>query len=86
MEKSIVVHDENHEPMMVNEADMDFRIPGLVNVDREHRDGCAKLSETSERWTSLGTSHDERIMTGRKERRCEAKQWQDAARNFVNTD
>ena len=24
MEKSIVVHDENHEPMMVNEADMDF--------------------------------------------------------------
>ena len=22
MEKSIVVHDENHEPMMVNEADM----------------------------------------------------------------
>ena len=29
MEKSIVVHDENHEPMMVNEADMDFRTPGL---------------------------------------------------------
>ena len=29
MEKSIVVHDENHEPMMVNEADMDFRFPGL---------------------------------------------------------
>ena len=29
MEKSIVVHDENHESMMVNEADMDFRIPGL---------------------------------------------------------
>ena len=27
--KSIAVHDENHEPMMVNEADMDFRIPGL---------------------------------------------------------
>ena len=26
MEKSIVVHDENHEPMMVNEADMDFNI------------------------------------------------------------
>ena len=24
MEKSIVVHDENHEPTMVNEADMDF--------------------------------------------------------------
>ena len=30
MEKSIAVHDENHEPMMVNEADMDFRIPGLL--------------------------------------------------------
>ena len=29
MEKSIAVHDENHEPMMVNEADMDFRIPGV---------------------------------------------------------
>ena len=29
MEKSIAVHDENHEPMMVNEADIDFRIPGL---------------------------------------------------------
>ena len=28
MEKSIVVHDENHEPMMVNEADMNFKIPG----------------------------------------------------------
>ena len=31
MEKIIAVHDENHEPMMVNEADMDFRIPGLPN-------------------------------------------------------
>ena len=29
MEKSIAVHYENHEPMMVNEADMAFRIPGL---------------------------------------------------------
>ena len=29
MEKSIAVHDENHEPMIVNEADMDFRTPGL---------------------------------------------------------
>ena len=29
MEKSIAVHDENHEPMMVNEADVDSRIPGL---------------------------------------------------------
>ena len=28
MEKSIAVHDENLEPMMVNEADMDFRVPG----------------------------------------------------------
>ena len=28
MEKSIVVHDKNHEPMMVNEANMDFIIPG----------------------------------------------------------
>ena len=29
MEKSIADHDENHESMMVNEADMDFRIPRL---------------------------------------------------------
>ena len=29
IEKSIAVHGENHEPIMVNEADMDFRIPGL---------------------------------------------------------
>ena len=31
MEKSIVVHDENHEPMMVNEADMDFKNSRTTN-------------------------------------------------------
>ena len=36
MEKSIVVHDENHEPMMVTEADMDFRIPGLPHSVVKH--------------------------------------------------
>ena len=36
MEKSIVVHDENDEPMMVNEADMDFRIPGLPHSVVKH--------------------------------------------------
>ena len=36
MEKSIAVHDENHEPMMVNEADMDFRIPGLPHSTVKH--------------------------------------------------
>ena len=36
MEKSIVVHDENHEPMMVNEADMDFKIPGLPHSVVKH--------------------------------------------------
>ena len=36
MEKSIVVHDENHEPMMVKEADMDFRIPGLPHSVVKH--------------------------------------------------
>ena len=50
----------------------------VVSVHRERRDGCAKLSETSERWTSLGTvdefgtSHDERIMSA--EEREEEKQ------------
>ena len=36
MEKSIVVHDENHEPMMVNKADIDFRIPGLPHSVVKH--------------------------------------------------
>ena len=36
MEKSIVDHDENHEPMMVNEEDMDFRIPGLPHSVVKH--------------------------------------------------
>ena len=36
MEKSIVVHDENHESMMVNEADMDFKIPGLPHSVEQH--------------------------------------------------
>ena len=36
MEKSIVVPDENHEPMMVNEADMDFKIPGLPHSVVQH--------------------------------------------------
>ena len=35
-QKSIVVHDENHEPMMVNEADMDFIIPGLPHSVVKH--------------------------------------------------
>ena len=36
MEKSIVVHDENHEPMMVNEADMDVKIPGRPHSVVQH--------------------------------------------------
>ena len=36
MEKSMFVHGENHEPMMVNEADMDFKIPGLPHSVVEH--------------------------------------------------
>ena len=28
-QRMIADHEQNHEPMMVNEADMDFRIPGL---------------------------------------------------------
>ena len=36
MEKSIVVHDENHESMMVNEADVDFNIPGLPHSVVKH--------------------------------------------------
>ena len=36
MEKSIFVHDENNEPMMVNESDMDFKIPGLPHSIVKH--------------------------------------------------
>ena len=36
MGKSIADHDENHETMMVNEADMDFRIPGLPHSVMKH--------------------------------------------------
>ena len=36
MEKSIADHDESHEPMMVNEADMDFRIPELPHSVVKH--------------------------------------------------
>ena len=32
-----------------------------------------KLSETSGRWTSLGTSHDERIMSARSKARARSK-------------
>ena len=32
MEKSIPVHDESQEPMMVNEADMYWQIPGLPHL------------------------------------------------------
>ena len=35
-ERSVADHDENHEPMMVNEADMDFRIPGLPHSVVKH--------------------------------------------------
>ena len=36
MEKSIADHDESHESMMVNEADMDFRIPRLPHSVVKH--------------------------------------------------
>ena len=36
MEKSIADHDESHESMMVNEAGMDFRIPGLPHSVVKH--------------------------------------------------
>ena len=36
MGKSIADHDDNHEPMMVNEADMDFRISGLQHSVVKH--------------------------------------------------
>ena len=36
IEKSIAGHDESHESMMVNEADMDFRIPGLPHSVVKH--------------------------------------------------
>ena len=36
-ERSVADHDVSHESMMVNEADMDFRIPGLPHSVVKHR-------------------------------------------------
>ena len=36
MERSVADHDVSHESMMVNEADMDFRIPGLPHSVVKH--------------------------------------------------
>ena len=36
MKKSIIVHDENQEPMMANEANMDFRFPVLPHSVVRH--------------------------------------------------
>ena len=36
MEKSVADHDESHDSMMVNEADMEFRIPGLPHSVVKH--------------------------------------------------
>ena len=35
-ERSVADHDVSHEPMMVNEAKMDFRIPGLPHSVVKH--------------------------------------------------
>ena len=43
MEKSIADHDESHESMMVNEADMDFRIPGLPHSVVKHAQSTSVL-------------------------------------------
>ena len=48
IEKS-TVHDENHEPMMVNEADMDFKIPGLPH-SFEARAKYQRSTVDSENW------------------------------------
>ena len=37
-ERSVADHDVSHESMMVNEADMDFRIPGLPEYQRSRID------------------------------------------------
>ena len=36
MERSVADHDMSHESIMVNEADMDFRIPGLPHSVVKH--------------------------------------------------
>ena len=50
MEKSIVVHDDHHEPMMVNEADIDFKIPGLPHsiVKQLHSASVRELIQKTE--------------------------------------
>ena len=47
MEKSIAVHDENHELLMVNEAGMDFRIPGLPHSVVKYAPSTTSSSSSS---------------------------------------
>ena len=50
IEKSVADHDMSHELMMVNEADMDFRIPGLPRsvVKNAQRISVRQLSQKIE--------------------------------------
>ena len=41
-ERSVADHDVSHESMMVNEADMDFRIPGLPHSVVKHAQSTSK--------------------------------------------
>ena len=50
MEKSIAVHDENHEPMMVNEADMDFPNSRTTTFRCEIRAKYQRSTIDSENW------------------------------------
>ena len=69
-----------HIPMEESAVKLVAQKPTIVSVDREQRDGCAKLSETNEQSTSLALL----TMNGSLQQWQEAKQLQDAARIFVN--
>ena len=56
MAKSIVVYDENHESMMVNEADMDFEIPGLPDSFVQHAQSTS-VRELIQRIENLPNRH-----------------------------
>ena len=62
---------DGDEPVTERVMELQHRNRQLSTIGRKHRDGCAKLSETIERWTSLALL----IMTG--EKREEEKQSND---------
>ena len=71
--KGLQTRRHEHRPKEESAGKLVAQKQTSVSVDCERRDGRAELSETSGRWASLGTSHDERLMTAMARSRAMAK-------------